>query len=129
MSPSSWPRRTVDPTWWKWRVVLSFGLRLDHINVQELRGALASLEWRLRTSTATVRSRLVHFLDSQVTIGLLTKGRTSSLKLQNVLRRYDALMLASSAVAAYVYIRTDLNPADAPSRWPRSNINNYQYRE
>ena len=115
-SPDLWPRRTVDPSWWKWRVVLAYRCCGSHINVLEMRAAVAALRWRCR-SRGQLRVRFGHLLDSQVCISVITKGRSSSQQLRFELRRFNALMLASSNQGAYVYVRTDLNPADAPSRW------------
>ena len=116
MRPDAWPRRTVQPSWWKWSVAMAYPYRGEHINVLELRACHAALRWRCRRA-GFARSRFVHFVDSQVSLGVLAKGRSSSRQIAAVLRRYNALALAACLFAAYAWVRTDLNPADRPSRW------------
>jgi hypothetical protein len=50
----------------------------------------------------------------------LAKARSSSRKLQVILRRVSALLLASHGSAYFCWCRTSSNPADAPSRRWRS---------
>ena len=57
-------------------------------------------------------------IDSYVALGVLSKRRSSSHKIQRVLRRFDALELASGVRPFFAYIRSSLNPADRPSRRP-----------
>ena len=116
-SPGLWPRRTIEASRWKWRVVLSYRADGDHINVAELKAVFTSIRWRLR-SAKNVACRAVHLLDSQVALSVLVKGRSSSWQLQKVLHKINCLVLGSSLTLAYAYVRTDLNPADRPSRWP-----------
>ena len=115
--PGRLPRAAVRPAWWKWRRV--FGApwtdASEHINVLELRAFLASLAWRLRAA-ANVHSRGVHLLDSQVVLGALAKGRSASRRLGPLLARANALQLAASLSVILGYVRTEENPADAPSR-------------
>ena len=102
---------------WKWRVCLSFpqgGGR--HSNVLEMQALLATFRWRLRTPSA-LGGRLIHFCDSQVCIAVACKGRSTSSLLQRLLMRLSALLLSSSCQSFYVFVRSELNPADAPSRW------------
>ncbi|MFM7853585.1 MAG: hypothetical protein ACKO96_17100, partial [Flammeovirgaceae bacterium] len=46
----------------------------------------------------------------------LAKGRTSSNLLSPILEQIAALLLATSMVCIGVYVATDDNPADGPSR-------------
>ena len=118
LSPGIWPRQSVDVARWKWKVVLSFPLKAMHITASELKAGLAALKWRTRV-IGGIHKRIVHLLDSQVSIAVLVKGRSSSSVLQAVLQRMNALVLASSLWPAYAYVTTQDNPADAPSRWLR----------
>jgi len=115
-NPNCWPRRPIEANLFRWRVVVAYKLTGKHINALELQAALATLKWRLRSS-AQVRRRWVHLLDSQVCIAVIVKGRSSSRLLTSILRRYNALMLMGSCQGFYAYVRTHENPADAPSRW------------
>ncbi len=54
-------------------------------------------------------------VDSQVTLGVVAKGRSSSCMLMRILRKIDAMMLAGSATNYLVFARSEANPADAPS--------------
>lgn len=54
--------------------------------------------------------------DSQVAVGALTKGRTSSHTLLCRLRPICALLLAAGIQLFTRWIRSELNPADEPSR-------------
>ena len=55
--------------------------------------------------------------DSQVCLAVLVKGRTSARLLQPLVSRIAALLLAVDMSVAYVYVASDANPADPPSRW------------
>ena len=71
---------------------------------------------RFRRSSE-IRARFAHLLDSQVCIGLLCKGRSSSQIMRRLLRKTASLLLSSSSQIVLLYVKTDDNPADAPSRW------------
>ena len=108
--------QTVRPEWWKWRT--TFGASWaheEHINILELRALMAVLKWRAKKSSF-INSRGLYLLDSQVALGALQKGRSPSKKLARVIERVNAMCLAASHKAIYAYVRTDLNPADKPSR-------------
>ena len=114
--PILWLRISIDPLRWKWKVILSYPAKGDHINVAEMNAILTSIRWRVRSATNVCR-RCVHFSDSQVCISVLVRGRSSSYQLNKTLHRINCLLLASSLSLAFAYIRTDINPADRPSRW------------
>ena len=84
-----------------------------YINELEIRAAFVDLKRRTRTRLGT---RHLVLLDSFVGLGVLTKKRSSSWKLQRVVRKYDALELASFSRPYFAYVRSHLNPADRPSR-------------
>ena len=118
MNTSLWPRRQIPPTMWKWRVVIAYKWKFEgeHINSLELRAYLAALKWRARKA-GNLGTRFLHLLDSQVCIGLGTKGRTSAKALMGTLEQCNALCLAAGFYPFLGYVVTDENPADAPSRW------------
>jgi hypothetical protein len=58
----------------------------------------------------------VHLSDSFVSIGVLTKRRSASLRLAPIVRRVNALELASGIHIYHAFCRSSNNPADAPSR-------------
>ena len=118
LAPSKVRFQTVRPEWWNWRVAVSAPWReAQHINVLETHGALLDLIRCTRKITA-LGTRYVVLLDSYVALGVLSKRRSSSHKIQRVLRRFDALELASGVRPFFAYIRSFLNPADRPSRRP-----------
>ncbi|CAK0905850.1 unnamed protein product [Prorocentrum cordatum] len=114
--PAGWPRRGVDADRWLWRACLSFKQGGAHINVLELQALLTAVSWRMR-GRANIRTRFIHFCDSQVSIAVACKGRSQSRQLQSILMRLNALLLATSSHPFWVFVRSELNPADAPSRW------------
>ena len=87
----------------------------SHINVLESVAVLVELKRRARAVT-NFHSTYLHLVDSQVAIGVFTKKRSSSRMLQRVLRKANALCLAANLVPVFVYVRSELNPADRPSR-------------
>ena len=119
LSPSIWPRQTVDIGRWDWYVCVSYSKDGAHINVLELNAILAAHQWRARAARH-IGKRIVHFTDSQVSLAVFCKGRSSSQAIMRILKRLNALVLAGCLFPVYAYVRTDLNPADAPSRWGRT---------
>ena len=117
MSPCRIARQHVDTRWWSWKTAASWKWQFsaDHINALEARAALTELKRRSR-SADRMHHRYLHLLDSAVTIGLLTKKRTSSRALNRVVRRFDALELATNCLPVFAFCRSSHNPADAPSR-------------
>ena len=118
LSPSAWPRKPMDLSRWNWKVVLSFPLGGQHINVLELQAIVSTLKWRLR-KCLSFGKRFTHAVDSQVCLAVCAKGRSSSRILCRVLHKLNTLILASSTQTVYMYVRSADNPADRPSRWVR----------
>ena len=111
-------RSSIPPRLWKWRIVSGWKWRgaQEHINVLEMRAVLTTLKCRV-CHKRMVGSRFLHLVDSLVVMHSLARGRSSSRKLRSTLSRINALLLCSSNQALWGYVRTDLNPADRPSRW------------
>ena len=61
-------------------------------------------------------SRFLHLVDSQVVLGAVTKGRSSSRHLGRVVDRLNALILAANARKLLAFVWSVWNPADDPSR-------------
>ena len=100
MAPQSWPRRPCNPERWVWRTVSAWPWRKSsHITALETAAVLACMEWRVRSATH-LRTRFAHGIDNHGTIGVLTKGRSSSRILQAIVSRVNALCLASSCLPA-----------------------------
>ena len=117
-NPGLWPRKAIDAKRCKWKVVVAYPMKGRHINVQDMEAVLSSLKWRTR-SHAGVGRRSVHFVDGQVCVSVIAKGRSSSLQLRAALLKINALVLAANLAPALCYVRSAGNPADGPSRWKR----------
>ena len=88
----------------------------EHIDVLEFRAYHNSLKWRTR-SAAFQRQRFLHLLDSQVSASIAARGRTSSYRLQGVVRKTIALLLACQLYPVIAFVHSEDNPADIPSRF------------
>eukprot|EP00438_Fugacium_kawagutii_P035066 Skav236673 [mRNA] locus=scaffold338:400738:405778:- [translate_table: standard] len=114
--PDAFPRATINPHKWEWHIAHSYPFRTsEHINILELRALNHTMEWRLRRSTFG-SCRAMHLSDSQVVLGVVVKGRSSSRQLNRLLRRLAALLVAGGVALVVAWVETHLNPADAPSR-------------
>ena len=116
--PHVWPRRSIDPRWWRWRVIISHAWRQgrgDHIDKLEDRSVLASIRWRARR-LHRLNQTFFHLTDSAVAIGVLSRARSSSFHLQFTADRINAILLAAHLRLIAVHVGTKQNPADAPSR-------------
>ena len=89
--------------------------RTEHINVMEAHASILMLKWVLR-SRKRFGYRVVFGLDSKVWLGAIAKGRSSSPALAPLCRRMAALLLASGTIPHYVFIYSQENPSDGPSR-------------
>jgi hypothetical protein len=105
----------VESTDWKTIVSSPWRDTADHINVLELRAIHTALRWVLSFPQSTA-CRCVVLSDSLVSVGALSKGRSSSSALLRRLRSVAALVLASGLQVYYLWIPSESNPADEPSR-------------
>ena len=87
----------------------------EHINVLELRALITGLRWVL-SFPSSIGCRVVLLIDSSVVVGAVSKGRSSSFPLLVLLRRLSALCLAGGLFVQAVWIPSESNPADGPSR-------------
>jgi hypothetical protein len=116
LNPEAVPRMPISARKWRWRAVKGWAWKdTEHINVLEARAILQTLKWRSR-SLVSFHSRFVHLSDSQVSLAIYAKGRSSSFKLNRVLRKAAALLLATDMYPLMGFIRSADNPADKPSR-------------
>ena len=84
-----------------------------HINLKELHAFLRLEE---RIGDRMVNVRFVCALDSQVSLGALTKGRAASPALNKCLRGSLAYHLGCNLSCGLGYVRSNENPADDPTR-------------
>ena len=113
----AWPRSSICPHRWFWKAILSFPWKRPgaHINELELR-AVFSLLRGLSRSSNNIGMRFAVLVDSSVVLGIAAKCRSSSHRLNPVLRRLNAHVLASGFYVFFGYVASHANPADAPSR-------------
>ncbi len=97
MKPTRVPRQGADANWWVWKEQVAFWWQVpeSHINEKELRAAFVEIRRRARCRRH-IGSRYLHLLDSAVSLGVLTRHRSTSHKLQRVLRRAAVVELAAS---------------------------------
>jgi hypothetical protein len=96
--------------------IISMKRRHDaHPGSLEASGLVLLLRWLAR-SKKHHSCRVPLLVDAQAVLGAAAKGRTSACSIKRDLRKIAALTLASDMFAAYVYIPSEENPADAPSR-------------
>ena len=87
----AYPRSAIDPSKWEWRHCRAFRWRrAEHINLLELRAALHAIQWRCRRA-AFKDFRTMMLIDNQAILAVIAKGRSSSKKVNNLLRRLGAL--------------------------------------
>ena len=89
----------------------------EHINKLELKAVYTSLKWRVARQRLR-NSKMLHLVDSMVSLQVLNKGRSSSHKLRRITKKCCALLIASRLFLILAYIDTKQNPADRPSRRP-----------
>ena len=115
--PDRLPRTSIDARKWSWKIAKGWKWKhKDHINVLEMEALYQSLRWKVRGGRV-VNKRFLHLVDSQVVLGVVAKGRSSSHKLNRVVKKINLLLLGCHAYMLLGWVRTELNPADEPSRW------------
>ena len=100
-----------------WRVVSSYHFReTSHINLQEAR-ALRKEVVRLAADPASYNTVILALNDSRVVIGAFAKGRSSSRKLNGILRAMTPHLVVSGVSLSLLWVETAANIADCPSRF------------
>ena len=103
----------------QWLATGSYYFRqTSHVNLQELRAIRNVMRKRALDVTQHGKIHLV-LTDSQVYLGAVGKGRSSTYKINGVLRGMLPWLVVSNtnAVLALNYAHTKSNPADRPSRF------------
>lgn len=102
-----------------WRPVYSLTCSdAQHINSKELRAAKIYLRRRLaRTECRRAGGiKVLLAIDSRVAVGALAHGRSPSGPVNRVLRSLIPDLLAANAYYIPIWVPSEANPADAPSR-------------
>ena len=88
----------------------------SHINLQELRALRREL-YKLASDKSNHNSVQLCFNDSRVVVGAVSKGRSSSFKLNGLLRTLIPFLVLSNIALGLLWVETSSNPADFPSRF------------
>ncbi|CAE7224096.1 unnamed protein product [Symbiodinium sp. CCMP2592] len=100
-----------------WHVVASYTFReTSHVNLQELRAWRREM-CRIAASGGHRNCIIVALNDSRVVVGAVAKGRSSSVRLNNLLRGALPHLILGGVSGAVLWIETAANPADHPSRF------------
>jgi len=124
--PTTDARLAAELAEWPWRVRAAYDVVPDHINILEL-AALVGFVTRRCRSASNFHQRIVAFLDNQAACGAVAKGRSSSRRMNRLLRRLAAHLFAADVYLAPRYLASDVNPADPPSR--RWSLRAWQVRK
>ena len=101
--------------WW-WKEVMSYRWKHSgHINELELCAFIAMLKRRARNNDLACM-RYVHVVDSMVTRAAVAKGRSSAPRVNRLLRRVTALVLAMDCYPMVTWTTSGWNFSDAASR-------------
>ena len=115
-NPKCFPRQGAEPTWWEWVPVFRTAwLNSEHINVLELRSIFLTVKHCV-SHLRCFDTRLFHLSDSYVCISVVSKGRSSSIRLQRVLRQMNAYLLAYGILLMLCHVESTHNPTDEASR-------------
>jgi len=102
------------------RCVLSKRARWKaHSGILEAHGLLLAVKWLAR-SPKNHSHRVPLLVDAKAVLGAASKGRSSAPGLRGVLRQIAALAMGCNFLLRLVYIPSESNPADNPSRGVRS---------
>lgn len=97
-----------------WSVDASWSFRKEsHINILEEASLLRLAQ---RCAGLKYPTRITAMVDSNVVRGASAKGRSSSLGLSTVLRRFNAVCVAAALYFSIPFCPTRMNPSDDPTR-------------
>ncbi len=110
----------IEPKWFdgrtKWADLMWGRFRRgQHINLSEV-DALALAVRNMSRFGESHDHRILAFNDSQVTVGSVSKGRSSRRALMSKIRRLTAVLLAARYDLGLRWVPTAFSPADEPSR-------------
>eukprot|EP00435_Cladocopium_sp_Y103_P021060 s3166_g5.t1 len=122
-SSSDFCRRSVDPSHWQWKVALSYKWKQPHAHITQLETvAVLDLLRKLMRTKSNHSHKTLLLVDNASVVGILAKGRTTAATLRQPLRRIAAILVATSSRLVVAWIKSEWNPADGPSRWVSSFI-------
>ena len=103
-----------------WRVCAQYRFReTSHINLQETRAVRNEMRAHCRRHGCSKPQLLLLLSDSRVCIGAVAKGRSSSFKLNGILRSLTSWLVLGDLSLGMLWVSTSANPADDTSRFVR----------
>ena len=100
-----------------WTVQDSYSFRqTSHVNLQELRAIKCEIKRWANNMVDWGQIRLL-LTDSKVCLGCVGKGRSSSRKINGILRSMLGYLVMGDFALGLCYVHTTANPADHPSRF------------
>ena len=109
---------------WLWRTLAAWKWgSQQHINVLEVSAFLAEMRRRVRDPNG-LKQRYLHIVDSLVTYFAVTKGRSSSIRINRLLRRSMAVQISSRTSPLMTWTLSKWNFSDEASR--RFEVKNEQ---
>ena len=113
-------RQSVPANLWRWSTICGWkwpfnSKSAEHINKLEMLAVYTGLKWRILKQKIS-HKRVLHLVDSMVSLQILNKGRTSSHKLRAITKKTAALLVSSRVSLVLGHVDTHQNPADRPFR-------------
>ena len=111
-------RASIPAHLWSWKTICGWpwpATEKDYINRYELRAVYTALRWRV-LRRKELKARFIHLTDSMVCLHVVSRGRSSSRKIQSLMYRIASLLLCAGLHPFLCYVSSATNPADAPSR-------------
>ena len=100
----------------EWTATAGYSFReTSHINLQETRALRREIS-RFASNSENRGQIQICLNDSRVVCGAVSKGRSSSYKLNGILRGMLPFLIFADITLALLWTETDSNPADHPSR-------------
>ena len=107
-SASDFCRRSIDPTHWEWKVVLSYKWKQPNAHITQLETvAVLDLMRKLSRSASNFNKKSLLLVDNASVVGILTKGRTSAYSLRQPLRRLAAVLVATSSRFIVAWVKSE----------------------
>ena len=91
---------------------------ISHAGAMEAEAVLLAIKWVIRSSSRFA-TRLVLGVDAKAVLHAIMKGRSSAPSLTRIIKAIAAHCLAANLLVHPIYIPSESNPADGPSRGVR----------
>lgn len=116
LNPRCFPRQPVCARWWHWSHCFKVKwTSRSHINLLELKAIVLSLQRGIERGKWS-NCRIFHATDSYVAMSVISKGRTSSVMLNRLLKKLNAMLLLHGIQLLMTHVESSENPTDEASR-------------